>query len=147
MTWRHGTVTVSFSSYSGENLPCASNTRVHFLKTTPLTWPSSSRTSFGPQPQFSSIPSSSASSISSLLAGIFSLASRQNMEIFASIHLLLILAASMATFPPPTTTTSPSSAKLSFAPAFLKKSTAVYAPSAFSPLIPGFLPLWQPIAA
>ena len=48
MTWRHGTVTVSFSSYSGENLPRASNTRVHFLKTTPLTWPSSSRTSFVP---------------------------------------------------------------------------------------------------
>ena len=79
-TWLHLTVLVSFSSYWGLNLPSASLTDVHLLRTIPVTFPFSVRISLGPQPQSSLTPSSTASSISSSEAGILALSSRQNID-------------------------------------------------------------------
>ena len=74
---------VSFSSYDGLNLPSLSKQERHFLKTMASTSPLElTLTSFGPQPLLMETFSARASSISSLLAGMVSLDSRQYIPTF-----------------------------------------------------------------
>ena len=108
ITFLQGIVIVSFSSYSGLNLPVSSLTAIHLLNTIPVTLPSSLKISLGPQPPLTIIPSDSASSISSGEAGIISLVSRETCVTLPSPHLSAVLDTSIATFPPPITTVSPS---------------------------------------
>ena len=136
---------VSLSSKTGENLPFSSYTRVHFLKTTDFTRPSSATISFGPQPGVMMTPSSRASLISFFEAGIMSSLSRETMVTLSAPLRFATLAASMATLPPPMTMHEPVSLTLPVL-AFLRNSTAVDVPSAFSFSRPGYFPPWHPMA-
>ena len=97
---------ISFSSYSGENLPDSSLSLVHFLNASPFIWPSSLTTSFGPHPPLCQTPSFNARSISSCVAGRQSSVSRDTIVTLFAPSLFAVTATSTATLPPPTTITS-----------------------------------------